>query len=167
MPYAVAEPRNTKRLLLRAYQPADVDDYAEMQTDPQVVEFLPNWPLRTPEESAEHFQRRLNQDMLRRCGDFLAFAVVLPETGKVIGDVSLLLRSEDPVTVELAWLLNTQYRGNGFAREAVEELLDFAREKGIGEHYAVIAAENTASLHIAETLGIRIVLEDEDEEETV
>lgn len=161
MPYAVAEPRETERLRLRAYEPRDIEDYADMQTDPEVVRFLPRWPLRTREESAVHFQRRLNQNMLRKAGDFLALALEQKGTGKVIGDVGLLLREEDPLAAEVSWILNTDYRRLGYAHEAALSLVDFAYDRGIKDLTAVIVSGNEPSIRLATKLGLRIVLEDE------
>ncbi len=147
--------RATERLILRPYEPEDVHDYAELQTDPEVVRFIPNWPVRTPEESAAHFQRRLKQNMIRGAGDFLAFAVELQ--GKVIGDVSIFLRS--PERAEVGYLLNRAYWGQGYAEEAMRELLAFAQEHDLPT-CAVIHPENHASRRLASKLRLPEILED-------
>lgn len=158
--YASVELRATQRLTLRYYVESDADDYAEIQTNPEIVKYITNWPLRDKEDSLDHLEtRRMHQNMLRKKGDFLAFAVEHRTLGKLIGDVSMLLVDEDPLHVELGWIINTDFQNIGFATEAVTEMMNFCRENGINVFSAVIQPENTPSIRLAEKLGITVRLE--------
>lgn len=155
--FASVELRATHRLTLRPYTESDADDYAELQTNPNIVKYITNWPLRDKEDSLDHLEtRRLHQNQLRKTGDFLAFAVEHRTLGKLIGDVSMLLVNDDPLSVELGWIINEDWQGLGFATEAVSEMINFCVENGITEFSAEIHEDNAASIALANKLGIPI-----------
>lgn len=143
----------TGRLLLRQHTLDDAAAWYRIQSDPEVVRYLP-WPQRTPEESLAHLERRTRHNSLARRNDFLALAVVLD--GELIGDVSMHLRTVVAAQreVEVGWLLDSAYSGRGFAREAASALLDFAfTQLGARTASAVIDERNLRSLALARRLG--------------
>ncbi len=86
--------------------------------------------------------------------------------GVVVGD--LMLAIEDAwsqtevaeqargVQAELGWCIGTRYQGNGYAREAIEELLRICFEDlGLRRVVANCFADNVASWRLMERLGMR------------
>jgi RimJ/RimL family protein N-acetyltransferase len=122
-------PLHTERLVLRLASP---DDAAALRYagDPEVARYLPFGPL-----DEDGLQRRLER-MLQAtaptaAGD--ALAVVVEHQGSVIGDLLLLITSQDradaaPAVAELGWVFSPEAGGRGFATEAVRALLDLAFE---------------------------------------
>ncbi|RZU67035.1 RimJ/RimL family protein N-acetyltransferase [Microterricola gilva] len=143
----------TSRLTLRPHTMADADAWYAIQSDPEVLRFLP-WPERTREQSLTHLRRRTVSTVLARRDDFLALAV--ERDGTLIGDVSMHLRvvAQEQREVEAGWLLGSAYSGHGYAAEAAGALLAFAfTELRATTASAVIDERNVRSLVLADRLG--------------
>lgn len=152
-PAALAPTIETGRLLLRQHTIDDAEAWFRIQSDPEVIRYLP-WPQRTAEESFAHLERRTRHNSLAWRNDFLALAVVLD--GHLIGDVSMHLRTVTAPQreVEVGWLLDSAHSGRGYAREAASALLDFAfAQLGARTASAVIDERNLRSLALARRLG--------------
>ncbi len=145
----------TDRLTLRAYRPDDVDDWYALQSEPSVTEFLP-WPERDRRSSARHLRDRTRHTRLWQADDFLALAI--EHDGRVIGDISLHLRSVSAATrsVEIGWVMHPQFGGAGYATEAASRVLRFAFDVvGAQRVTAVTDARNLRSVALAKRLGFR------------
>lgn len=148
-----AAPIATERLQLRPHDIADADAWHRLVSDPRVIRHL-SWPQRDAAAARAHLLDRTRHTVLWQADDFFALAVTLD--GKVIGDVSLQLRSvaRDIRTVEVGWLLDPEYQGNGYATEAVRAMLDVAfRQAGARIALAVIDDHNSRSIALAQRLG--------------
>ena len=86
-------------------------------------------------------------------------SVVLKKTGEVIGWCGLQpIGDEDSPLgrIELGYLIDQDYRRQGYACEACRAILDFAFNRlELDEVYAVIDEKNEASLCLARKLGFR------------
>lgn len=143
----------TSRLTLRPHRMADADAWYGIQSDPEVLRFLP-WPERTREQSLAHLRRRTMSTVLARRDDFLALAV--EHDGTLIGDVSMHLRVVPPAhrEVEAGWLLGSAHSGHGYAVEAAAALLAFAfTGLRAATASAIIDERNVKSLALAHRLG--------------
>jgi RimJ/RimL family protein N-acetyltransferase len=144
----------TQRLRLRAHTPADFERYSAMWSEPDVVRYTTLKPL-TPEESWTR--------LIRHAGDWamLGFGSWLVEeksTGELVGEVGLFDRRRDiepAITVpEIGWILTTGMHGKGYATEAVQAILDWARDRFVSDEIAcLIHPDNTASLRLAARFG--------------
>ena len=89
----------------------------------------------------------------REPGDWLVLAVQRRDDGRVIGEV--LLKWEGPGQAEVGYALATDQHGQGFAREAVTEILRFAFEVlGVHRVVAITIDANDASNRLAEQIGM-------------
>lgn len=143
----------TSRLTLRPHRLVDADAWYGIQSDPEVLRYLP-WPARTREQSLAHLRRRTVSTVLARRDDFLALAV--EREGTLIGDVSMHLRVVPPEhrEVEVGWLLGSAHSGHGYAAEAATALLRFAfTELRATTATALIDERNLRSLALAQRLG--------------
>jgi RimJ/RimL family protein N-acetyltransferase len=154
MPVEAHELR-TARLLLRPYRLSDEADWRRIEDDEEVRRGL-DWPLRTSRQVRDHLVDRTFHTVLSRPGDLLVLAI--EHQGRVIGDVSLHLRTVAPETrvAEIGWLQLTSEGGHGYATEAADALLELA----FGELRAclvtaVIDRANTSSARLALRLGFR------------
>lgn len=134
----------TERLILRRYCPSDLENLFSILSDPKVVRFEPYKPM-SMAEVQENLAWRISTDEM--------IAIELKENHQMIGNVYLGKR--DYATLEIGYVLNRDYWGQGFAVEACEALLQKAFEQGIHRIYAECDPENTASWRLLERLGFR------------
>ena len=95
-------------------------------------------------------------------GEFY-FAIVLKESGKVIGEIDAMPEPSDPTgkdaipdTFSPCWMLNPAYQGKGYAYEAAYAFLDYLfREKGARRIYAYTEDYNIPSQKLCQKLGMR------------
>lgn len=151
---SVMAPRvSTSRLLLRPHRLGDAADWHVIQSDPNVLRYLP-WPPRSARASRRHLRHRTRHIRLEQSGDFLALAVELD--GRLIGDVSLHLRNvpADDRRAEIGWIIGTEWAGHGYASEAADAMLRFAFDT-LGARYvtAVMDPDNQRSHMLAQRLG--------------
>jgi RimJ/RimL family protein N-acetyltransferase len=151
---AVSAPSlRTERLLLRPHRLSDAEDWFELQSNPDVVRYL-SWPLRDRRASRIHLRHRTHHVVLSQIDDFLALAIELD--GRLIGDVSLNLRTVAPGarSLEIGWVLNPRFGGNGYATEATHRLLRFAFDDLAADWvYAHIERDNLRSIALADRVG--------------
>ena len=146
-------PLKTARLVLRPFEPGDLDDLHAYRSDPEVCRYLYSEPG-TIEESRQRLDKSLTMDELTEEGQWLVLAVTLDD--RVIGDVVLKWVSEQHRQGELGYVFNPAYQGKGYAREAAEAMLRIGFEElGLHRVAAVCDPRNEPSWRLMERLGMR------------
>jgi RimJ/RimL family protein N-acetyltransferase len=141
---------HTERMVLRPFRPEDLDGYAAMLANPNVMRFLGTGQTRTVADAWNAMAGALGQWALRGYG---SFALEERATGKLAGRAGILHPYAWPGP-ELAYALNEPFWGNGLATEACREVLRWARaEAGLGELVSFIYPDNHASKDIVPTPG--------------
>ncbi|MGN6203714.1 GNAT family N-acetyltransferase [Humibacter sp.] len=151
---------STERLRLRPLTKSDLESRsANYQKRTDVVRYL-RWEVHDHDEPAKNLEKRIALDRLAHDGDGLIFAVELCATDdsddhRVIGDVSLFVKSAKDAQVEIGWVFHPAVHGRGFATEAATALLKVAFDE-LGAHrvYAELDAANEASARLCEILGM-------------
>jgi RimJ/RimL family protein N-acetyltransferase len=115
-------PLETERLLLRPFEIGDLEAFHAIHSDEGVARYLYNDP-RTVEGSKDLLERKVASAALRAEGDWLSAAVVLRETGDLVGDVDLLWASEQHRQGEIGFIFHPAHHGSGYATEAARPLL--------------------------------------------
>lgn len=154
MVYAPAFPIETERLRLRPFTRGDLDAvYAYRQLD-EVARYLFDEPL-SREACTEAVQTRIGETAFVAEGDRIFLAVERRADHALVGEVSLILRSEANRQAEIGYIFHPQYHRQGYATEAARVLLEMGF-KGAGMHrmFARCAARNTASYRVMERLGM-------------
>lgn len=148
-------PITTDRLLLRLYTEDDLDDVHDIQSRPDVTRYL-YWGVRDHTQARGSLAMKIAASGLSEEGDNLTLAVVLPETGKLIGDVQLIWVSREHRQGEIGYIFHPDFGGHGYATEAAEVVLRLGFE-AYGLHRVVgrLDARNTASARVLERLGMR------------
>ena len=157
----VAGPIHTARLVLRPLTVGDAVDVFAYQQRADVVEYLP-WPVRSRDESLQHTATRSACTRLENDDDALVLAIELAEASgsgtpsRVIGDLSLFVKSVDNAQLEIGWVLHPDFHGQGYASEATDALLELCFAT-LGAHRvrAQLAPENAASAALCRRLGMR------------
>lgn len=156
---APAYPIETERLLLRPIEPtADVAALHAYQSLPEVCRYVPFEP-RTREEIAERLRdpERVLWALFEP-GQALDLAIVLKESGELIGDILLFWR--DATNAEIGYAVHPAHQGRGYATEAARAMLALAFDpppSGMALHRvtARIDQRNSASAAVLARLGMR------------
>ena len=147
----------TERLYLRQWQASDFATFADMNADPEVMQYFPK--LLTP---------RVSDIIANKCQQLIAdngwglWAVSLKvdeeNSGGFIGFVGLNDTHADmsfAPAVEIAWRLHSNYWGQGYATEAARASLNFAfTELGLDEVVSFTAVINKRSQLIMQRIGM-------------
>jgi RimJ/RimL family protein N-acetyltransferase len=148
-------PIETDRLVLRPFEPADFDAFSAMHGDDEVARWLYN-DARSPDEARAHLQRKIDATEWRQEGDWFSCAVVLRESGALVGDLGFHWVSERDRTGEIGFIFAPGAQGKGYATEAARALIGWGFD-GAGLHRVIGRTEvrNTASARVLEKLGMR------------
>lgn len=139
----------TQRLILRQWRLQDVDEYAAICADPEVMRHLSGEPY-TRMVAWRHVAFLVGHWELRGFGHWV---VEEKESGCVIGRVGFL-QPDDYPGFELGWMLARAVWGRGYATEAASRALDYAFDSlGRPEVISLIRPENAASIRVALKLG--------------
>ena len=143
----------TNRLLLRRWQPGDAAPFAEMNSDPKVMEHFP--ALISREQSDAMIQKI--EDHFQQYG-FGLWAVEVSGVAPFIGYVGLRhVPWTAPFTpcVEVGWRLAAKYWGQGLASEAALAALDFGfRFLELDEIVSFTVPANLRSRRVMERIGL-------------
>ncbi|PST22084.1 N-acetyltransferase [Mesorhizobium plurifarium] len=145
---------DTERLRLRAWIESDRDLFAEINSDPTVMEFFPF--RRNRAEADALFER--NDRNIRETG-FGFFALAFREDDAPIGFCGLARTDLEPHlpdgTVEIGWRLAVRHWGKGYVTEAARALLDYGfGERKLGEIVAIAVSANTRSTAVMKRIGM-------------
>ena len=134
----------TERLILRRYSKEDLQDLFEYLSDKEVVEYEPYQP-QTFDEVKENLEWRIHTDEM--------IAVELKDSHKMIGNVYMGKR--DFEALEIGYVFNRNYWGQGYAAESCKALIQQAFSNGIHRVYAECDPENKSSWKLLEALGFQ------------
>jgi len=142
----------TERLLLRMFREDDLEPYATMCADPEVMRYIGTGITQTRSEAWRAMASFLGHWALRGYG---MWAVERKDTGELVGRVGFI-EPEGWPGFELGWLLGRPYWGQGYAREAATEALRFGRHTlGRDRAISLIRPENKRSIDLAVALGYK------------
>lgn len=142
----------TARLYAREMQQRDFADLAAMLQDPQVMYAYEHaftesdvqvWLDRQRKRYAEH--------------GFGLWSVVLKSTGEMIGQAGLTMQPYKSTMVpEIGYLLKKAFWHCGYAAEAAAGCKKYAFSVlHLSKVYAIIKADNTASIKVAQRIGMQ------------
>jgi RimJ/RimL family protein N-acetyltransferase len=148
----MVESLKTDRLILRMFRGSDLDAYAEMCGDAEVMKYLGGVPM-TRSEAWRNMAMVLGHWQL--CG-FGLWAVEDRQSGALAGRVGCW-RPEGWPGLELAWTLRRGFWGRGYATEAARAALDVAFGP-LGQTHVIsmIDSENLPSIRVAQRLLMRL-----------
>jgi RimJ/RimL family protein N-acetyltransferase len=159
----------TERLLLRPPHRDDLDAYAELFADPEVVRYT-GGVTKSRGESELAIER-----MVRHWDDqgVGLFTVVRKEDEHILGRVGFLVWDAESwhhamirppggrTETEIGWTLARPYWGRGYATEGATAARDWAlQELGLRRLVSLIQRGNDASVRVARKLGERLERED-------
>jgi RimJ/RimL family protein N-acetyltransferase len=159
LPFSPAVPILTPRLILRPFEPGDLEPLLVFHSDPASVRYVPFAP-RDRAGMVSELAQKIGRTTVLAEGDRLDLAVVTTADQAVIGDVMLALRSVLNETVEVGYIFSPASTGQGYATETVRTLLDLAfgqlRARRV---IARVDLRNGPSRAVLERLGLRLEAE--------
>ena len=142
----------TARLGFRTWQAFDLDDFASINADREVMRFFQK-PL-----SREETQAMIDR-MLRLFEEkgYCYFAVDLLETKDLVGTIGLgwkTFEADFTPCVDIGWRIGKKWWNQGLTTEGALACLDFAKQKGIREVLSMASTGNTASIQVMKKIGM-------------
>jgi RimJ/RimL family protein N-acetyltransferase len=151
-----AQSLTTERLLLRRWREQDVEPFAAICADPEVMRYIGSGAVRSYEQtqaSVAAFEQEWDQK------GYGLFAVELRESGQLIGFTGLsepTFLPEILPAVEIGWRLARSSWGNGYATEAARAALRFGLTTlRLPELVSIYVVGNEASARVIRKLGMR------------
>lgn len=145
----------TERLKLRLWKPEDLEPFAKLNADEEVMECFPK--TLTKEES-DAFVEVIQREFIER--GYGLFAVEAVGVAPFIGFIGLHLadfEADFTPCVEIGWRLAKEHWGKGYATEGGKAVLAFAASKRIKEIFSFTAKINLRSIGVMEKLGLEKV----------
>lgn len=141
----------TERLILREMEQTDFQDLSEILRNPSVMYAYEH------DFTDEDVQIWLDRQKMRyeKYG-FGLWAIILKSTGCIIGQAGLTIQPyKNNKILEIGYLLKQDFWHYGYAREAATGCKNYAFENlNKDKIYSIIKAENTASMKVAESIGM-------------
>jgi aminoglycoside 6'-N-acetyltransferase len=138
----------TPRLLLRRFQPGDLDAFVAYRADPEVARHQ-GWEAGYSRAQGEEFIEWVATVDPDTPGEWYQFAIERRQAPGLIGDCAARF---DDAAVEVGFTLAPAYQGQGYATEAVERLLHYLGSRGHCQAVAWCDVQNVASRRVLERL---------------
>ncbi|HTP23068.1 MAG TPA: GNAT family N-acetyltransferase [Solirubrobacteraceae bacterium] len=139
---------DTDRLYLRPTTIHDIDDLLALHSEPEVREFMP------PFDRDELVDRLRHYDEEWREYGHGMFVLLASDDGRFLGRIGLKYWPQFE-EAEVGWVLRREEWGHGYATEAARACADWGfREFDYPYLTAMIRADNTRSIRVAERLGM-------------
>ena len=145
----------TPRLILRHQVLSDLDDLWALYQYPNITKYIPDAP-RSREEAKEELEWHMNGHPKNR--DLGLWATIHKATGKFIGRCGLLpWEIDSTLEIEIAYLIDKSYWGQGLATEAARGILEYGFGKlKFTRLICLIDPDNRASQRVAEKIGMKL-----------
>lgn len=146
--------RETDRMIFRDWREEDLEHFARINGDPLIMEY---YPVRLDEKASaklmKHFQEHIDKNGYgfyaveeKKSGDFMGFAG-LAQVPKSLPFAP---------AVEMAWRLDYNFWGKGYATEAAHFLMQMGFEElGLKEIVAFCVVEHERASAVLEHLGFK------------
>ncbi len=143
----------TKRLILRDYQEDDWEAFTQHFKDPLAQDGILSFQSGDLQIMREFEIGLMLAEQNPRLG--YALAVVLKDTGALIGSCSIGGTIAGYTQTSMGWHFGSAYRGNGYATESAHELLRLGfQDHGVERISARCFANNVASRRVMEKIGM-------------
>jgi ribosomal-protein-alanine N-acetyltransferase len=154
----------TERLILREVQEKDIDGMFELDSNPNVHQYLGNNPITTKQQAADAVRFIIKQYTERGIG---RFATIEKSSGDFIGWSGLKLNvgkkeelNRKQNFYDIGYRFIPRYWNNGYATESSKAVLDFGFKKlNLETICGAAEIENVASNKILKRIGLQFINE--------
>lgn len=137
----------TLRTFIRPFRPTDTADLYKVLSNAEVMQFV------EPAFSFEKTEAFIRDHGL--CYPPRIYALEDRASSTVVGHV--IFHPYDEESYELGWILHKAYWGKGLASEITEALIQYAKQQKIQQLILECDKEQTATKHIADKFGFRLI----------
>jgi RimJ/RimL family protein N-acetyltransferase len=152
-PASVPEQIRTERLILRRWRDSDLAPFAEMNADPDVMEYM---PARLDRQASDALVARYRAQFDDR--GFGPWALEVPGVAEFIGYTGLVVprfTAHFTPCVEVGWRLARSAWGHGYATEAARAAIALGFDRfGLAEIVSFTVPANRRSIAVMERLGM-------------
>ena len=143
----------TQRLILRSWRASDLEPFARMNADAEVMNYFPSVLSR---QESDRLVGRIEEH--HQAHGFGLWAVEVRATGAFIGFVGLSVPSFQAhftPAVEVGWRLARPFWGNGYATEGAREAIAYGFDfLGLSEIVSFTSMLNLRSIAVMQRLGM-------------
>ena len=144
----------SERLGFRTWTESDIEKMAEINANPDVMEFFP--AIQTLEQTATFVERM--QQLFERTG-FCYFAVEKLEDAELIGFIGMAEQtfvSDFTPCIDIGWRLDTKAWNKGYATEGARTCLEYAFHKlKLEKIYSFTPRINIKSEQVMKKIGMK------------
>ena len=143
----------TKRLILREFQPKDWHQLAPILANPQVMKFSPTGIL-----SASQTQGKIDSFITSyKAFGFGKWAVIFKESNQLIGYCGIAIEQIDNINErEIGYRLEPNFWGKGLATEAASATIQYGfKQFKFPYILGIVEQANTASVRVLKKLGMK------------
>ena len=145
----------TKRVGLRKYCPTDLEAFAAINADPQVMEFFPEFAKLSPAEAEDAMERMNAKIDLQGFGFWAAENLDDHQLMGFIGIQQVPYETEFTPAIEIGWRLAVDYWSKGLATEGAEACLSYAfGELDLERIVSFTTPLNERSVRVMQRLGM-------------
>lgn len=137
----------TERLIIRELVKNDAKAVLELVTNPDFIANIGDRGVSNEVQTIEMMALRYTCDY----PDHGLFAIELKSTGEFVGGVSFLKRSNLDLD-DVGYALIPRFYGNGYAIEATQAVIEWARHKGKAGVCAIVSPDNQSSIALLKKL---------------
>ena len=143
----------TERLVVRRLRRDDLDDFARLCGDPEIIRYMDNGEPLSRERTASWIEITLENYEIRGWG---TFGVTMKSSDRLIGFAGYARPSDRPGVVEIIYAFEPEQWGNGYATEVARGLIDYGFGACKMERIeATVDPANAASRRVLEKIGMR------------
>ena len=139
-----------ERITIRNYKTADQEFCTGMWFDEENGKYLSD---PTKDYVDEVYQNAI--DNMEDSDDGYYLVIENKSEGKSIG-TCCAFPNEDRSNIDIGYCINKEYWRNGFASEAIQKLIEWAKEQSIKTVTAEVAKENIPSCGLLDKLGFKV-----------
>jgi [ribosomal protein S5]-alanine N-acetyltransferase len=148
----------TNHIIIRDFERKDAENLYQIVREKNIFRFMPDWAENNDSPKAFwgyidwHQTQKNSTDVYEN----KRYAIALPDTDEMIGMVGMGL--EDTVNeVEVAYFMSEKYQRNGYAKEAINALVDWCfNVSDIKYLILTIDCANIPSCNLAEKCGFEL-----------
>lgn len=144
----------TERLVLREFEEEDWMAVLAYQSNPLYLRYY-TWTHRTEQDVRAFVQTFIAQGKKMPRTKF-QLALTLAADGQLIGNAGIRMKTPDAREADMGYELDPRHWGCGYATEAADAILAFGfQQLRLHRIWAECIAENSASAHVLEKIGMR------------
>lgn len=152
--YPHGTPLAAPRLDLEPLRVEHAEEMSPLLDDPSLHVFIGDEPASLA-DLRERYRRQAAGGPSDGSQRWLNWVVRRREDARAVGTVQATVTSQDGVLVaEVAWVVATQYQGQGYAREAAGVAVAWLRRQGVSTFVAHVHPEHQASQGVARAVGL-------------